>query len=306
MSKDDYINILRHVIKGFDIAHPADAYTGPDSGENIRGAEVAKADSDAWQKPRHPADPDLHVLDSYPVLPDLDAFPDGGSYFVFKFQSNPSSHDAQSYDERLDVALLRPLELSEEASSKREAQQAAHNADPTHIPPPGLPAYDYEYFLPEQEHAVRGVKRKMDPEDLERENAELYTDVSNEAEGKRCFKYARVRAYETYQQVGGDPEAVYNDTIAIALHDPAMSAPGTETGTAKKKTRLQKAAYVYPVVQRTSLRPRRAVPNATLGVRGRVDESKIDFLQVTVRDPAEEELGDRSAVRMRLEGTLGA
>ena len=37
--KEDPINILKNIVKGFDIAYPQDAYTGEDSAENIRGAQ---------------------------------------------------------------------------------------------------------------------------------------------------------------------------------------------------------------------------------------------------------------------------
>ena len=54
LAKEDPLNILRSIVKGFDLAHPQDAYLGPDSGNNIKGAEITAEEKKAWAKPKHP------------------------------------------------------------------------------------------------------------------------------------------------------------------------------------------------------------------------------------------------------------
>ncbi|CAD0098484.1 unnamed protein product [Aureobasidium mustum] len=108
VNRDDPINIIRSLVKGFDVAYPEDAYTGPDSETNIRGAPITEADRSAWKKPKHPTKPNLTLLDAYPLLPDMDALPMTGDYQIVKFSTNPVAQ-SDSYDQRLDTALLRPL-----------------------------------------------------------------------------------------------------------------------------------------------------------------------------------------------------
>jgi RNA polymerase II-associated factor 1 len=107
-NKDDPISILRGIVKGFDIANPQDAYRGEDSQKNLRGGQVTQQERDAWARPVHPTKPNMRLLDSYPILPDLDSLPDTGNYMLLKYQTNPSDISTH-YDPRLDVALNPPL-----------------------------------------------------------------------------------------------------------------------------------------------------------------------------------------------------
>ena len=152
--------------------------------------------------------------------------------------------DEVSEGDRLDTALLQPV--ADEAT-EAEFTRLQSEWDPESGAPAPLPKYDYDYFLPEAD-AVRGIKRKFDTTDPENDDDELYTEENTA--GQRMFKYARVRRYETHNQ-HGDPENIWNDSIALALHDPDMevsAAPGA-------KKRLAKGAYLYPVSQRTGLHP---------------------------------------------------
>jgi RNA polymerase II-associated factor 1 len=267
VDRDDPINIIRCLVKGFDLAYPADMYTGDDSVTNIRGAPNTEADKLAWNKPKHPSNPNLTLLDAYPLLPDMDALPMTGDYQIVKFSTNPVAN-SETYDARLDTALLRPLGAD---LALLEERTAAHKLDPT-MPKP-LPEWDYDLFLPENESSVRAIKRKFDPNDAQNEDSSLY---DTEADGEPCFQYQRVREYETYQQAG-DADNAYGDTVALALYDDGGG-------------RLKKGAYFYPVKQRTNLRPKRKTPGVL--EEGRAEH--VDVLHVNVRNPNPDEVTMRA------------
>lgn len=278
VDRDDPINIIRSLAKGFDIAYPHDAYTGPDSETNIRGAQITEGDIQAWKKPKHPTKPEVTLLDSYPLLPDMDALPMTGDYSIVKFSTNPVA-TAEEYDHRLDVAILRPIYSD---INLYEERMAAHKADPMNPKP--LPEWDYDLFLAGAEDSVRGVKRKFDCNDPENEDEALY---DTDADGSRCFQFSRVREYETYQQAG-DADNAYADTVALALHDPDLDVPAVEGA----RKRLNKGAYYYPVKQRTNLRPKRKTPN--FHIEGRAEH--VDVLHINVKNPnVDEEIAQKKA-----------
>lgn len=273
--KEDPINIMRNIVKGFDIAYPQDAHKGEDSAESLRGAAITTEEVKAWSNPKHPTNPNLQLLDSYPLLPDLEAIPQIGSYIVMKFTTNPVSA-TDKYDTRLDTAIFRPS-ADPEKEAEYEIKKAEWNPD-SGAPKP-LQEYDYDYFLPGESEAVTGIKRKLDINDPENENPELYTDDIGDEQ--RAFKYPRVRTYQTNNQTGDD-ENVYNDTVAIALHDPETDV-GRVPGA---KKRLAKGAYFYPISTRMSIKPKRRVG---VGMAAG-EEDKPDELNLTIREPDENDL----------------
>lgn len=270
--KEDPINILRNVIKGFDIAYPQDAHKGEDSSEKLRGAAITTEEIKAWSNPKHPTNPDLQVLDSYPLLPDLEAIPQIGSYIVMKFQSNPTSV-SKKYDTKLDTAIFRPS-ADPEKEAMYEVKKAEWNQESGGPKP--LQEFNYDFYLPNDEEAVRGIKRKLDVNDPENDDPELYTD--DIGDDQRAFKYPRIRTYETYNQTGDD-ENVYNNSVAIALHDPE-----TDVGRVPNaRKRLGKGAYFYPVSTKLIIHSKRKMG---LGMAPG-EEDKPDELNVTIRDPDE-------------------
>lgn len=278
-NKEDPLNILRHVIKGFDIAHPQDAYTGTDTEHIIKGAEATLSDKQAWAKPVNPNNTKLTLLDSYPVLPDLEALPSVGSYIVMKFDAK-SLGTTKTYDDRLDVAILQPRGAYQD---QHEDRMAAFERDLDLVAP--TLEYDYEYYMTDTVDAVRGIKRKLDCQDTDNGNEELYTSVDDE--GVRSFQYDRIRTYETYAQ-SGDASNVYGDSVALALHDQEDS-----------KRDLPKGAYYYPVLQRTSLRPKRKAPGQP------VEQSELaDQLRIQVRDAEQDELDLRAGARAKLDTAM--
>ncbi|KJX97927.1 RNA polymerase ii-associated like protein [Zymoseptoria brevis] len=284
VNKDDPINIMRDIVKGFDVAYPKDAYKGEDSTTNLRGAQPSDAELSAWKNPKHPTNPDLKLLDSYPVLPDPEAIPTTGFFLIMKFITNPIGKGG--YDERLDTAIVRPV-IDEDAevafSEKLREWEESRSTKPEPIR-----EYDYDYYLPENPEGVRNLKRKLDVNDPENEDPALYTDEV--ADDQMAFKYKRLRTYETYNQ-HGDVNNLYNDTVALALHDPE-----TEEGHAK---RLAKGAYFYPIVQRTGLRPKRVV-----GSRMYDQQEKIDELNVMVTEPNEDLQASQMEKRAMLDPAL--
>jgi RNA polymerase II-associated factor 1 len=290
-SVDDPINITRHILKGFNIAYPADAYNGPDSAENLRAAETTPQERAAWNAPKNPRNPSLKLLDSYPLLPDWDATPDTGAYMVFKYMAPPINNPLDpSYDPRLDVALLRPAGQTIKDQEIYFKELEANKADPSHPVP--VMRYQFEFFLPPSRAKISGIKRNFstnDPDDpayVDFDTAEPDEDGSI----RKSFKFENVRTYETSTQVG-DAVDHYGDVVALALHDPERHREDR-----LRQDRLQKAAYFYPVIQKTSIRPRRP---------GRVDlveeQPRVDVIEAAGREP----LGEaerRNAVRRRAEG----
>ncbi|KAK8157141.1 actin-like protein ARP8 [Phyllosticta citrichinensis] len=285
--KNEPINILRNIMKGFDIQYPEDAYKGHDTTSNLRAEEITAEEKRAWQTPRHPSKPGLKLLDSYPLLPDLDALPEPGSYIVTKFQTNPVSQ-GDKYDERVNVGIFRILEPDLEAQAEYQRKTAEAEADPTKDAP--MPEFDYEFFLPGAADSVRGIKRKFDVLHPQRDEPDLY-DSENPETGKRFFRYDRLRAYETYQQTGNAKDP-YDDTVALALHD-----ANDKTG-----SNLTKAAYFYPVMQRTFIRPKRKQTRGAMAMARQDEEedNRVDALEVEVRDLDEGELELRRDVKARL------
>ncbi|KAI6876256.1 Paf1 complex protein [Hortaea werneckii] len=289
VDKEDPINILRNIAKGFDIAYPEDAFRGEDSTTTLRGAAPTDAEIKAWANPKHPTKPELKLLDSYPVLPDLDALPTSGAYIVTKFQANPFGV-SETYDQRLDCGLLYPID---DPAKQAEHQRKMDEWDSNSNKPQPLIEYDYDFYAPNDPTAVRGIKRKFDANDPDHDDPSLYseeaaaaaagTEDGGDSETSRFFKYNRVRTYETYNQVG-NPDKFYDDSIALSLHDPETDV-GTVPGYLK---RLAKAAYYYPIIQRTALRAKRKVGRGMLP--SQLDEERIDEFNVTVGDFPEEAL----------------
>lgn len=290
-SIDDPTNIARHIIKGFNIAYPADAYTGQDNAENLRPADTTAEERSAWKAPKNPKNPSLKLLDTYPLLPDWDATPDTGAYMVFKYMAPPINNPLDSsYDPRLDVAIFRPAgqTLKDQETFLLETQ--AQKNDPTASLP--IPRYQFEFFLPQNRNKIAGIKRNFTTNDPDEEGFIDFDTTEPDEEGnvRKSFKFENVRTYETSLQVG-DTTDRYGDVVALALHDPEKHRDDKlRVGT------MQKAAYFYPVIQKTSIRPRRP---------GRVDlveeQQKVDVIEAAGREPGNE-ADRREEFRRQAEG----
>ena len=295
------------MIKGFDIANPGDAYTGSDTKENISGNVPSPAELEAWKNPRHPTNPELKLIDAYPVMPDLDALTDSLSYMVAKFTVNPTQ-STDSRDIRLDAGLLQPLELAPEVEAEWKAKLAAHEADPLHNPNPGGPPYSYSLFLPADEATANKMLLKLDVDNPEKDDPALC--IRKDKNGLGSHRLENIRTYETGRQTGTSAHPFRE--VALALHDPEfedrMKSAGIN-GFHPTGGRLKKAAYYYPVVQKTHLKPRRNKNLAQLGLAHKVAEAeeddKVDVIDITIRDPDETESARRASHRMDLDNHSG-
>ena len=264
-AKEDPMNMLRSVIKGFDLANPDDAYTGSDNTSNIRGAIPTPAEKDAWNRPKHPSKPDVKLLDAYPLIPDLEAITDSGAYMVTKFTGNPTA-TTESRETRMDVGILYPRE----------------HASGT---------FEYDFFLPVDETAAVNVKRKLDVNDPDRDDSALQTNKA--ADGSSTFRYPHIRTYEAIRRVDTDQQ--YKE-VALALHDP--ESEGTDADP------QDGGAYYYPIVTKLQLKPRRNKNLVQLGLASQVvddENEKIDAMNVHVRIPEEVERNSRALHRAAVE-----
>lgn len=293
--REDPAHILKTVIKGFDLANPESVYDGPNTADNVRGYEPTPAERDAWSHPQHPTKKNLQLVDSFPVLPDLEAYPDTGGYILIKFATYPVAV-TDRYDERLDYGLLRPLDLRPELAASQEAASAAHAADPSK-PAPGPPPYDYEYFVPSDPYSLDNIRDKFNLNNPQRDDPDLYTTESK-ASGERCFRFDRVRAYETVTTSGAVAKKF--DEVALTLYepDPPPATDGDDDGAPPpaRRTKKQKAAYVYPILQKAQIRPRRnTVVRHNLMTGGSApggdgeEQDVVHHLEIVIRDPDETE-----------------
>jgi RNA polymerase II-associated factor 1 len=280
INKDDPLTILRGIVKGFNLAYPQDTYTGEDSVAGLRGESITEPEKQAWHKPKHPTKSDLKLLDSYPVLPDLDAFPDTSNYMLIKYQTNPSDISTH-YDPRLDVALIRMLDPTSEENEAHEERKALIEAtDPT--APVPLQEYRYDVLILKNSGSVDAVKRKFSTSEPIDDSTDGYDKYEPESD-RHAFQYKRLRQYETYQQQS-HLHNEWNDSVGLMLND-------GEDG-----ERLPRGAYMYPIVQKTSIRPKRLAPKMGQLARGSQAYAEDDSVQVihgldvAVRGMNEEEI----------------
>lgn len=277
MSREDPVNILRSAVKGFDLANPGDAYTGPDTTTNIRGAIPTPAETDAWKCPKHPSKPDIKLIDAYPLKPDPDAVTDSGAYMITKFVGNPTPV-TEARDIRMDVGILYPRELAPDS-------------------------YNYEFFLPANEAATQNIARKLDVNDSACDDPALYTDKAPDGFG--VFKFDFLRTYEPGRgSTRGDQQ--YRE-VALALHDPELDRQITSPESAARGNginRLDKGAYYYPVLSKMQLKPRRNKNLVQLGLASQPTDDevqKFDGIRLTVREPDEGERAKRATHREHVE-----
>jgi RNA polymerase II-associated factor 1 len=229
---------------------------------------------------RHPSKKNVHVVDAYPLLPDLDAFPEAGGYVTVKFITNPVP-PSTTYDVRVENSMLVPIEMPEEEVAARDAARAAHEADPERNPPVDI-VHEYELFMTEDVKSALNFKRKFDILDNDHQEEDLYTDQQTNGEG--CFRFKRMRAYESATTAGSE-FSKYDEEVFIALHD-------------GKDGRLQKGAYYYPTVQRVSIRPQR---QKNIDKRmGRTQNQQVevtDYMDMRIDDPGAEVVKIRNQFR---------
>lgn len=297
-SHDDPAYIKRYIQKGFDIAYPESKHTGEETAGKIKGHAPTKAEQDAWAKPVHPDNPKLKPVGSYPILPDLQGFPDPGGFVQFKFDKAPVTGISGKRNKTMDVAILLPSAPEERICQEHATKQALHKTNPNLYPDPGPIPWDYDLFLPEKKDAsqTQNVINSLNLTNPDRENQDLYTHEG--ADEAKFHRYDRVRTYATSAQTLGNDHKQRD--VAVTLFDPAQINPDQQANIPSK----QKAAYYYPILGKTRLKPERARTIAQAGLaptKPKTREDQVDQLQVTVRDPDEAEVYKRALHRAAID-----
>ncbi|KAJ6172357.1 hypothetical protein N7470_001424 [Penicillium chermesinum] len=289
ISLDDPKHVKKFIQKGFDIAYPESKHTGEDTESRIRGLPATKAESDAWANPVHPENPKLKPVAFFPVLPDLSGFPDPGGYVQFKFDKAPVPGIGGKRDKRMDVSLLQPDAPEDRVCQEHAQKLALHKAHPADHADPGPIPWDYNLYLPEKPEHVKKIQASMDPQNANRQDESLYTHSTEDGAG--FHRFDRVRTYATTSQTL-DTENKQKD-IAVTLYKP-------NEGDVK-----QQAAYYYPILSKTRLKPERSRTIAQAGLAPTASqaakEDKIDQFQVFVRDPDQDEEYKRALHRARID-----
>ncbi|CAM1505330.1 Fc.00g109670.m01.CDS01 [Cosmosporella sp. VM-42] len=250
-----------------------------------RGFELAEQDLKDPKRVKHPSKRHLKLVDSAPLIPDLDAFPDSGAYVTLKFLTNPVT-SSKDYDQRLLTSLFKPIEKTQGEEEEYDAMLEAHQQDPENNPKPQN-LMNYDFYLSQSVSAADRFRRKFDAENPDHDDEDLYT---NKGDSGGYFLYNRVRAYETVNEVEMDDTTKYDNEIVLSYNDDTFYPN-------------QKAVYYYPVLQKSTIRPQRT-KNIARNIAGVIveEEQIVDTLEVTVKDPTE---GIRESMKKFKEHPLG-
>ena len=219
---------------------------------------------------QHPSKRNLKLVDAFPLFPDLHSFPDAGGYVTIKFTTNPVL-PSTVYDSRLESSLLLPMPASDEEEAAKAAATEAYERDPERNPPPDN-TIEYEYFMTETSPEANKFKRKFDTLNPDNEDEDLYTHKGGD-KGEGCFRFKRVRAYESQAHVGSQA-GKYDDEVVIAIHD---GSDGLRSA----------GAYYYPLVQKISIRPQRQknINQKRQGfAQSQDDKAQVDFVDVRIEE----------------------
>jgi RNA polymerase II-associated factor 1 len=236
---------------------------------------VAAANLADRSRIKHPSKRNLKVVDAFPLLPDLEAFPDSGAYVTVKFSTNPVN-SSDSYDTRLLSGIFKPIERTAAEEAMYETARAAWERDST-MPKPSQ-MMNYDLFLPADTKTGDNFRTRFDVDNPDRDSKSLYT--SSDAGGS--FRFPRVRAYETAQEKEMDHDNKYDEEVILAYRDDEAQSKGRADDSAPK------AAYYYPVMQRTTIRCQRSKNIArTIGIADE-EETHLDELHVQIEEPSDE------------------
>lgn len=257
---EDPIQIMRHIIKGFDLANPDDKYVGPDDADHLQGSEPTAAERDAWENPRHPTRPDLHLVDSFPILPDLDAMTDQGTYIVTKFSGNLAG-TLDGHPEALDVALLQPVE--------KEGDE-----------------YDYDLYMPSDDVAHEVKAKAGDVSNLPLESD---TDVPT-------YSYPRLRTFDLTRQTLS-VENPYQD-VGLAFCDPTAPSQHSKRELSKAAYYYPISMKLQLKPKRNQNLAQIGLQARSDNVQGKVE--RPDEIVLTLRQPSEQEVERRQMHKTEL------
>lgn len=243
--------------------------------------DVARSSLLDSNKVKHPTKRNVKLVESYPILPDLDAIPANAGYISYKFLTNPVA-PAPVYDRRLESGILRFMAITAAEEAIQAAAREAYEVDPHNNPPP-VESMNLDLYLLQDKDtkSVTNLKRKCDLDDPERDSEDLYSSTTEKA-GGNSFPFTRIRAYES-AAIMGDLSTRFEDEIAIGVND-------------GRDGKMQKAVYYYPIVQRVQIRPQRTrnMDRMKYGSsQAEENDDLVDILNLRLREPTEEEVAKR-------------
>lgn len=234
---------------------------------------IAAANLKDKSRVKHPSKRNVKVVDAFPMLPDLDTFPDSGAYVTVKFTNNPVP-PSKTYDKRLLKGLFRPIDKTDAEAEAFEAAVQAHERDPQSVPKP-TNSMNYEFYLADSTSTADKFGQRFDVSNPDHDDESLYTHKNGKGP---MFQFNRIRAYETAQETELGHDTKYDEEVVIGFSSGSDAATGGD----------QKAAFYYPVMQRTTLRPQRT-KNIARTIGATVDEETgVAQLDVTVNEPDEQ------------------
>lgn len=186
----------------------------------------------------------LKVVEAYSILPDLDAFPDSGTYVTYKFAHPPQAGSKDGYDKRLQTSLLKYIGRTAEEEIKFKQQVEAYEHDPTNNPKPPQQAH-YELYLAESPAIAENLRTRFDLNNPDRdaENPDV-PGLATAPSGKPAYPYKWSRSYLSTIELELDHHTKYDEEVAVALDANA------------------KTAWYYPIMQRNRLEPPRRIYHA--------------------------------------------
>lgn len=206
----------------------------------------------------------LKVVEVFPVLPDLDAFPgDTGAYVTYKFAHPPISNSKEGYDKRLQTSVLRFSGRSPEEEEAYLARVEAYQRDPENNPRP-LNQVHFELYLAPDLNAAEKFRAKFDLNNPNRDDESLNAPDTFRDDGTPCFKYQWARSYLSTVEHDGDHATKYNEELAFAID------PETKT------------AWYYPSMQRNRLEPPRRIYN--VDQRNKTEIDAYEYVPVEPSD----------------------
>lgn len=207
----------------------------------------------------------LKVMEAFPVLPDLDAFPgDSAAYVTYKFAHPPIPNNKEGYDKRLQTSVLRFSGRSAEEEEAYITRVQAYERDPENNPKP-LNQVHFELYLAPDLNAADKFRAKLDLNNPNRDDESFNVPNTFRDDGTPCFKYQWARSYLSTVEHDGDQNTKYKEEVGFAID------PETKT------------AWYYPSMQRNRLEPPRRIYNVD-----QRNKTEIDAYEFVPVEPSEE------------------
>lgn len=223
-----------------------------------KGFEAARANLKDLNRIKHPTksatakNKGLKVVEAFPILPELGAFPDSGAYVTYKFAHAPMPNSKEGYDRRLETSILKFTELTPDY----EKLLKAYERDPVNNPKP-LQQHAYELYLP----------KNLEVADKFRPAFDMNNPNRDEVLGEVAAEYLWARSYVATIEAEHDHVDKYSEEIALSLD------------------KDNKTAWYYPIMQRSRMEPPRRILHKAEQREGKVVVAGRDF---SIQDPSEE------------------